>query len=108
MSTILIVDDEKNLRRVLRDTLEAEGLTVLQAGSGEEALARFQEVSCDLVLLDMILPDQNGLQVLKQMKRMAAEVPVIIMTAYSEVQGAVEAMKAQPPIICASLLTWTN
>jgi len=95
MSTILIVDDEKNLRRLLRDTLEAEGLTFLQAGSGEEALARFQEVSCDLVLLDMILPDQNGLQVLKQMKRIAAEVPVIIMTAYSEVQGAVEAMKAQ-------------
>jgi two-component system, NtrC family, response regulator AtoC len=95
MSTVLIVDDEKGLRRVLRDTLEAEGHTVLQAGSGEEALARFQEVSCDLVLLDMILPDQNGLQVLKQMKRLAAEVPVIIMTAYSEVQGAVEAMKAQ-------------
>ncbi len=95
MSTILIVDDENNLRRLLRDALEADGHVILQAGTGEEALGRFQETSCDLVLLDMILPDVNGLQVLKRMKRLAAEVPVIIMTAYSEVRGAVEAMKAQ-------------
>jgi len=95
MATILIVDDEKNLRRMLRDALEADGHTVLQAAAGEEALARFEETACDLVLLDMILPDLNGLQVLRRMKRVAAEVPVLIMTAYSEVRGAVEAMKAQ-------------
>ncbi|MFB3816374.1 MAG: sigma-54-dependent transcriptional regulator [Candidatus Methylomirabilales bacterium] len=95
MSTILIVDDEQSLRRLLRDALEAEGHTVLQAETGEEALSRFDAVACDLVLLDMILPDLNGLQVLRQMKHRAADVPVIIMTAYSEVRGAVEAMKAQ-------------
>jgi DNA-binding NtrC family response regulator len=95
MSTILVVDDEQNLRRFLRDTLEAEGHTVLQAATGEEALDRFGEVSCDLVLLDMILPDLNGIQVLRRMKRQAPEIPVIIMTAFSEVRGAVEAMKAQ-------------
>ena len=95
MSTILIVDDEKNLRRLLRDTLEGEGHSVLQAATGEEALDRFAQTSCDLVLLDLILPDLNGLQVLRRIKRQAAEVPVIIMTAYSEVRGAVEAMKAQ-------------
>jgi len=95
MSTILVVDDEENLRRLLLDVLEGEGHTLLQAATGAEALDRFQEVSCDLVLLDMILPDLNGLQVLKRMKRLAPEVPVIIMTAYSEVRGAVEAMKAQ-------------
>jgi DNA-binding NtrC family response regulator len=95
MSTILIVDDEKNLRRLLRDALEGEGHTILQAATGEEALERVQDASCDLVLLDMILPDLNGLQVLRRMKRLAADVPVIIMTGYSEVRGAVEAMKAQ-------------
>jgi two-component system, NtrC family, response regulator AtoC len=95
MSTILIVDDEKNLRRLLRDTLEGEGHAVLQAATGEEALDRFQEVGCDLVLLDLILPDLNGLQALRRIKRLAPEVPVLIMTAYSEVRGAVEAMKAQ-------------
>ncbi len=95
MSAILIVDDEKNLRRVLRDTLEAEGYAVLQAATGEEALDRFGRVRCDLVLLDLILPDLNGLQVLRRMKREDAEVPVIIMTGFSEVRSAVEAMKAQ-------------
>jgi len=95
VSTILIVDDEKNLRRLLRDALEAEGYAVLQAATGEEALARFDETGCDLVLLDMILPDLNGLQVLRRIKRLASDVPVIIMTAFSEVRGAVEAMKAQ-------------
>jgi len=95
MSTILVVDDEENLRRLLLDVLNGEGHTLLQAATGAEALDRFQEVSCDLVLLDMILPDLNGLQVLKRMKRLGPEVPVIIMTAYSEVRGAVEAMKAQ-------------
>jgi DNA-binding NtrC family response regulator len=95
MSTILVVDDEENLRQLLLDVLEGEGHTLLQAATGAEALDRFQEVSCDLVLLDMILPDLNGLQILKRMKRLAPEVPVIIMTAYSEVRGAVEAMKAQ-------------
>jgi len=95
MSTILIVDDEKNLRQVLRNALEAEGHAVLQAAAGQEALDRFAEVTCDLVLLDMILPDLNGLQVLRRLKRQAPDVPVVIMTAYSEVRGAVEAMKAQ-------------
>ncbi|HSB73573.1 MAG TPA: sigma-54 dependent transcriptional regulator [Candidatus Methylomirabilis sp.] len=95
MSTILIVDDEKSLRRFLRDTLEGEGHAVHQAATGEEALDRFAQASFDLVLLDMILPDLNGLQVLRRIKRQAPDVPVIIMTAYSEVRGAVEAMKAQ-------------
>jgi len=95
MSTILLVDDEKNLRRLLKDKLEEEGHTVIQAATGEEALDRFKRVQCDLVLLDMVLPDVNGIQILQQMKREAAEVPVVIMTAFSEVRSAVEAMRAQ-------------
>ena len=95
MGTILVVDDEKNLRRILRDALEAEGHLVHEAGSGSEALEQFGKSAFDLVLLDLILPDLNGLQVLRRLKRDAAEVPVIIMTAFSEVQSAVEAMKAQ-------------
>jgi two-component system, NtrC family, response regulator AtoC len=95
MGTILIVDDEKNLRRLLREALEVDGHAVVQAATGEEALDKFQSVSCDLVLLDLILPDINGLQVLRRMKRVAADVPILIMTGYGEVRGAVEAMKAQ-------------
>ncbi len=95
MSRILLVDDEKNLRRLLQDTLEAEGHTVIQAATGEEALDRFKKAQCDLVLLDMVLPDLNGIQVLRRMKREASEIPVVIMTAFSEVRSAVEAMRAQ-------------
>ena len=95
MGTILVVDDENNLRRLLHDALAAENHAVIEAATGEEALEKFQGVSCDLVLLDMILPDLNGLQVLRRMKRLAPDVPVLIMTGYGEVRGAVEAMKAQ-------------
>ncbi len=95
MSSILIVDDDKFLLKVLRETLEAEGYTVLEAVTGEEGLETFSKTPCDLVLLDMVLPDLNGIEVLRLIKQGAPEVPVIIMTAYSAVQSAVEAMKAQ-------------
>ena len=95
MGTILVVDDEGSLRRLLAEALEADSHAVVHAATGEEALDKFQSVSCDLVLLDMILPDLNGLQVLRRMKRLSPDVPVLIMTGYGEVRGAVEAMKAQ-------------
>ena len=93
MSTILVVDDDPNLRRLLQAALEDQH-TVRQAASGQEALDCFAEQSYDLVLLDLILPDFNGLQVLRQMKDQAPDVPVIIMTAQSDVRAAVDAMKA--------------
>ena len=95
MGPILVVDDEKNLRDVLCGTLEADGHAVVQAATGKEALDTFQRGSSDLVLLDLILPDSNDLQVLRRMKRLSPDVPVLIMTGYGEVRGAVEAMKAQ-------------
>lgn len=95
MSTILIVDDDKFLRKVLRETLEGEGYTVLEAVTAEEGLDTFSRAPCDLVLLDLVLPDLDGLEVLRFIKQGAPEVPVIIMTAYSAVRSAVEAMKAQ-------------
>ena len=95
MSIILVVDDDTLLLTMLRETLEGEGHTVLQAMTGEEALDQFARTPCDLVLLDMILPDLNGIEVLRFIKQGVPEVPVIIMTAYSGIQSAVDAMKAQ-------------
>jgi two-component system response regulator HydG len=95
MSTILVVDDDTLLLTMLREILEGEGHSVLQATTGEEALDRFARTPCDLVLLDMILPDLNGIEVLRFIKQGVPEVPVVIMTAYSGVQSAVDAMKAQ-------------
>ncbi len=95
MNIVLVVDDERNLRRLLKEALEGEGLEVHVAADGREGLELAEKVSPDLVLLDLILPDQNGIQVLKRLKRLNPEVAVIIMTAYGEVRSAVEAMKSQ-------------
>lgn len=93
MSLILIVDDEKNIRKVLSDVLQGEGHTVLTAADGAEALETCGRLSPDLILLDLILPDLNGIQILKRIWKPSISPPIIIMTAYGEVRSAVEAMK---------------
>lgn len=92
MALILIVDDEKNLRLTLSETLQREGHTVLTAADGTETIEICERLSPDLILLDLILPDLNGIQLLKRIWR-ASGPPIIIMTAYGEVRSAVEAMK---------------
>jgi two-component system response regulator AtoC len=92
--TILIVDDEKSIRWSLGEALKEEGYRVIEAESGEEGLRRFSDQAPHLVLVDYKLPGQNGLQVLKKVKKVDPEVTVIVMTAYGEVEMAVEAMRA--------------
>ncbi|CBE68824.1 MAG: sigma-54-dependent Fis family transcriptional regulator [Candidatus Methylomirabilis oxygeniifera] len=92
MALILVADDEKNLRLTLTDALQREGHTVLTAADGAETIDICQRLSPDLILLDLILPDVNGIQLLKRIWR-AGGPPIIIMTAYGEVRSAVEAMK---------------
>jgi len=79
-STILLVDDEESVRRVLSFPLEREGFTVIQAADGEEALRRFGEESPDLVVLDIMLPKLDGLEVCKRL-RATSSVPIIMLTA---------------------------
>ena len=90
--TILVVDDEQLIRWSLSERLTAEGCTVLEAGTAREALERFGG-DVDLVLLDYRLPDSDGLRVLKKMKAAEPDVPVILLTAFSSIETAVEAMK---------------
>src|SRR5438552_15502034 len=66
-STVLIVDDEKNIRRTVRMVLEGEGFAVEEASSGEEALARLPDVGADLLLLDVQLPGISGLETLERL-----------------------------------------
>ena len=78
--TILLVDDEDSVRKVLAFPLEKDGYEVVQAADGEEALTRFDERDIDLVVLDIMLPRLDGLEVCKRL-RATSTVPIIMLTA---------------------------
>jgi DNA-binding NtrC family response regulator len=90
--TVLVVDDEQLIRWSLVNRLTDEGYRVLEAETGAQALQRYRE-GVDLVLLDYRLPDSDGLAVLKEIKSSDPDALVILLTAFSSVEMAVEAMK---------------
>src|SRR2546427_2802048 len=79
-STILLVDDEESVQKLLAYPVEREGFRVLQARDGQEALDRFASERIDLVVLDVMLPKLDGLEVCKRL-RAASDVPIIMLTA---------------------------
>jgi two-component system response regulator AtoC len=91
-ATILVVDDEQLIRWSLAERLRADGYEVLEAPTGEDALARMLD-GVDLVLLDYKLPDIDGVTVLRRMKEHDPDILVILLTAFATVETAVEAMK---------------
>ena len=90
---ILIVDDETNVRLNYRITLETEGYEVFEAVSAANALEELLERSFDLAILDMRMPGMDGLELLAKMREVGITVPAMIVTAYSDVPHAVQAMK---------------
>ena len=79
--TILIADDEKEIRELLRLYLENAGFQVVQAADGEQALAAFRAGGIDLCLLDIMMPKVNGYEVLKKIRESDPMIPVIFITA---------------------------
>lgn len=91
--SILIVDDEENIRKYLGQSLSQDGLDVHTAKYGKEGLNILLQKHIDVVLLDLNLPDINGLDVLREIKKIDIQSVVIIITAYGEISSAVEAIK---------------
>ena len=93
MARILVVDDEKSLLEFLLIFLQEQGFEAVDAQSVEEARARLDAGSFDLVLCDILMPDGNGLDLLREIKSKTPQMAVIMMTAYASSKSAVEAMK---------------
>jgi DNA-binding NtrC family response regulator len=91
--TVLIVDDEPVIREVLRSVLGKAGFATLEAATAAEGLALVASDAVDLVLLDLMLPDRPGLEVLAELKARQPELPVVVITAYSSVETAISAMR---------------
>jgi len=90
---ILIVDDDTSMRMALCETLEICGYLVETAANGFDALAKFKKGLFEAVITDMRMPGMGGMEVLKSIKKISPESPVILITAYGTVNTAVEAMK---------------
>ena len=94
MATILIVDDEKNILKMVAQGLKLEGYQTMTASSGEEALRICASQPVDLVLLDIILPTGlNGVETLKQLKQMRPDLNIVMMSAQKEIEIAVQTIK---------------
>jgi DNA-binding NtrC family response regulator len=93
MKELLIIEDDRNARRGLVRAFEKAGYTVVQAATAQEALKALKEKRFDVVLSDIVLPDGDGLELLKTVKESAPDTVVVMMTAFGNVRRAVKAMK---------------
>ncbi|MGB2783887.1 MAG: sigma-54 dependent transcriptional regulator [Atribacterota bacterium] len=93
MRKVLVVDDEQNIRRMLVRVLSSEGFIVKEAINGLEALQRLEDENYSLVLLDLKMPELNGIETLLKIREYDLNLPIIMMSAYGSITEAVEAMK---------------
>jgi two-component system NtrC family response regulator len=94
MYRILIADDEPHIRWAITRTLKGENIEILETSNGKECLQKFDSFNPHLVILDLKMPELDGMQVLKSIKSKKEDVPVIIITAYGTIETAIEAMKS--------------
>ena len=91
--SVLVVDDEADIRSLLTDLLKEEGYQVRTADSAAKALAEIAKREPDLVMMDVKLPDQDGIALLKQLKQAHSELEVIVMTAFGGSSSAIKSME---------------
>ncbi len=90
---VMLVDDEKDFLETLCKRLTKRKLDVISAGGGREAIAKLEEMPVDVVVLDVRMPDMNGIETLKEIKKIRPSVEVIMLTAHADVQVAIEGME---------------
>ena len=90
---ILIVDDEQPIRETLEMVMLGKGYDVVTVGDGLSAIRAFEREQPDLVILDIRLPEMDGIQVLQQLQKKQKQTPVIMMTAYHDMETTIQAMK---------------
>jgi two-component system nitrogen regulation response regulator NtrX len=115
MSNILIIDDEKAIRKTLSEILSYEGYKIEEAGDGEEGLRRFREKNYDVVLCDIKMPKLDGIEFLDKAREANPDVPVIMISGHGTIETAVEAVKkgaydyiSKPPDLNRLLITIRN
>ena len=115
MATILIIDDEKAIRKTLTEILSYEGYKIDEAGDGEEGLKKFGEKAYDIVLCDIKMPKIDGIEFLEKAKDINPDVPVIMISGHGNIDTAVEAVKkgafdyiSKPPDLNRLLITLRN
>jgi two-component system response regulator HydG len=91
---ILVVDDERSHRQMIDAVLSAEGYEITQADTGQAAIDAVKEKFYDLIIMDIRMPEMGGIEALQKIKTISAGIPVIIMTAYTSISTAVEALKS--------------
>jgi two-component system, OmpR family, KDP operon response regulator KdpE len=89
---VLVVEDEPSLRRLLRTSLSARGYRVLEAGTGDGAIASLARDAPEVVLLDLGLPDMDGLEVIRRVRAGGTRTPIIVLSSRGDERGKVQAL----------------
>jgi len=115
MSNILIIDDEKAIRKTLSEILSYEGYKIDEAGDGEEGFRRFKEKEYDVILCDIKMPKMDGIEFLEKAKESNPDLPIIMISGHGTIETAVEAVKkgaydyiSKPPDLNRLLITIRN
>ena len=115
MPNILIVDDERSIRKTLSEILSYEGYKIDEAVDGEDGLKKFTSSSYDIVICDVKMPKMDGIEFLEKAKAFNPDVPIIIISGHGNIELAVEAVKkgafdyiSKPPDLNRMLITLRN